>query len=396
MHTALRLGIRAAERIRALNPRAHLCFHGVYAQLQASLLLGGVADSVASGEAEEALVGLARALDGGATPDDLPGISRPGRIVGPVLAKLDFPPPAETGLPPPERYARLALGDGEERLAGYLEASRGCRHRCGHCPITPVYQGRFFVVPAAQLLASAEAQIARGVRHLTFGDPDFWNGPGHAEAIVRELHRRHPGVTYDATIKVEHLLRERARLPVLAETGCAFITSAFESLSDRVLAALDKGHTARDAAEAVRLLDDHGLPLRPTFVAFTPWTTAEDFLAMLRFLRDHDLGGQLDRIQFALRLLVPLGSALLARPIPGLGPLRADGLTYDWVHPDPRMDELQGRLSAWAAATRDDPGEALPEVERLAETALGLTRPRAASPPRRRPRAPALTESWFC
>ena len=50
----------------------------------------------------------------------------------------------------------------------------------------------------------------RGASHITFGDPDFFNGPTHARRIVEALHERHPAVTYDVTIKVEHLLR-RAR-----------------------------------------------------------------------------------------------------------------------------------------------------------------------------------------
>src|SRR5262245_46031443 len=41
MHTALRLGVLAAERIRALNPTAHICFYGHYAILNAAELLGG-------------------------------------------------------------------------------------------------------------------------------------------------------------------------------------------------------------------------------------------------------------------------------------------------------------------------------------------------------------------
>ena len=79
--------------------------------------------------------------------------------------------------------------------------------------------------------------------HITFGDPDFFNGPTHALRIVEALHAAHPALTYDVTIKVEHLLQHRDLLPRLRDTGCLFVTSAVESLDDRVLAILDKGHT---------------------------------------------------------------------------------------------------------------------------------------------------------
>ena len=75
------------------------------------------------------------------------------------------------------------------------------------------------------------------------------------------------------TIKIEHLLKHRDLLPRLKTTGCLFVISAVESINDRVLELLDKGHTRADFVEAVRLTRDAGLTLTPTFVTFTPWTT---------------------------------------------------------------------------------------------------------------------------
>ncbi|HUJ73251.1 MAG TPA: CUAEP/CCAEP-tail radical SAM protein, partial [bacterium] len=52
MHTALVLGVHAAERVRALNPTCHICFYGVYATLNQAYLLSRPADSVIGGECE--------------------------------------------------------------------------------------------------------------------------------------------------------------------------------------------------------------------------------------------------------------------------------------------------------------------------------------------------------
>src|SRR5207247_1136898 len=107
--------------------------------------------------------------------------------------RLHFTVPKRDGLPALDRYATLVgPREGESRLVGYVEASRGCLHTCKHCPITPVYEGRFFIVPKEIVVADAAQQIDRGARHLTFGDPDFLNGVGHSLAIVRELHARFP------------------------------------------------------------------------------------------------------------------------------------------------------------------------------------------------------------
>ena len=123
---------------------------------------------------------------------------------------------------------------------GYLEASRGCNHLCRHCPIPPVYGGRFFVVPQDVVLADARRRVDAGAAHLTLGDPDFLNGPRHAVAVARALHAAFPDVSFDFTAKVEHLLKHRALLPELRALGCAFVVSAAESLSDTVLAHLER------------------------------------------------------------------------------------------------------------------------------------------------------------
>ena len=43
------------------------------------------------------------------------------------------------------------------------------------------------------VLADIRQQVAAGAQHITFGDPDFFNGPGHAIAIVEALARGIPG-----------------------------------------------------------------------------------------------------------------------------------------------------------------------------------------------------------
>ena len=155
------------------------------------------------------------------------------------------------GLAPLSQYATLDMGDGRRKVVGSTEASRGCKHLCRHCPVVPIYHGQFRVVPPEVVLADVLAQVLAGAEHITFGDPDFFNGPTHAMKIVAALHARHPAVSYDVTIKVKHLLHHRDLVPRLAGTGCAFVTSAVESVDDRVLTLFDKGHTREDFVAAV-------------------------------------------------------------------------------------------------------------------------------------------------
>src|SRR5258708_2708917 len=260
MHTALRLGLRIAEEVRKLNQACHICFYGLYALLNAEYLLDTLADSVIGGEFEEALVRLIDAVESGAAID-VPGVSTRGRVLGPVLERLDFAAPDRSSFVTLDHYARLAI-KGEQRLVGYVEASRGCLHQCTHCPIPPVYDGRFFVVPADVVLEDIRSHVAAGARHITFGDPDFLNGPGHSLRITQAMHEEFPDLTFDFTAKVEHILKYRELIPEFARSGCVFVVSAVESLSNTVLENLVKGHTRDDVREALEILRDAGIAMR--------------------------------------------------------------------------------------------------------------------------------------
>jgi hypothetical protein len=297
------------------------------------------------------------------------------------------------------RYATLQVGD-ERRTVGYTEATRGCKHRCRHCPIVPVYDGRFRVVPADIVMADVRAQVAAGARHITFGDPDFLNGIGHAMAVIDRFAADCPGVSYDVTIKVEHLLRHAEALPRLKHTGCAMVTTAVESVDDRVLAHLEKGHTRADFERVVALARDAALPLAPTFVAFTPWTTLAGYCDLLQTIDRLGLVDHVAPIQLAIRLLVTEGSRLLELPDirAVVGPFSPRTLTYPWAHRDPQADDLQRSLEALVGVTLSAPRrQVFARIWEMAHAAAGQT-PRALTDVDIPARAtiPYLNEPWYC
>jgi radical SAM superfamily enzyme YgiQ (UPF0313 family) len=384
MHTATRLFLRVAGRVRDLNPRAHLCAYGLYAPLnQAALREAGI-ETILGGEFEQGLVNwVGHAL---ACPADTPLIS---------LDRQQFITPDRTGLPPLAAYAHLVV-DGSTRRVGYTEASRGCKHLCRHCPIVPVYRGTFRVVQRDVVLEDIRRQVAAGAEHITFGDPDFFNGPGHAMPIVEALHREWLALTYDVTVKIEHILNHRSLLPALQRTGCAFVTSAVESLDDMVLERLAKGHTHADFIQALQLMRAAGLPLAPTFLPFTPWTTLSGYREFLRDLAGLELAGQVAPVQLAIRLLIPEGSLLLDLPeVQGmLEPFDAAALCYPWKNADPAVDELC--RSIHAAIQRGEKRKAgraaiFREIWDLAGAGPWLDAPMAS-----RATIPYLTEPWYC
>ncbi|HEU5011213.1 MAG TPA: CUAEP/CCAEP-tail radical SAM protein [Roseiflexaceae bacterium] len=408
MHTATRLAAAAIANVRAYNPQAHLCCFGLYAPMNADFLQSLGVQTILGGEFEQGLVDLYHTLAterperpekrGVAYTSSEASVSSVAHI---SLERQQFRMPDRRDLPPLTEYAAVQLPNGERRVAGYTEATRGCKHLCRHCPIVPIYGGQFRVVQRDVVLADIRQQVAAGAEHITFGDPDFFNGPGHAIPIVEALHAEFPHLTYDVTIKVEHLRQQARHLPTLQRTGCLFITSAVEAMDETILEKFDKRHTRADFARAVALLRANDLALNPTFVTFTPWTTREIYLDFLRTIHDLDLIENVTPIQYAIRLLIPRGSKLLELPDVQelVGPYDEAALCYRWTHPDPRMDQLYTEVLA-AVQERQSGDESRrwlwEQVWELAATTSDerLTMPRLSA--RYRAPIPHMSEPWYC
>jgi radical SAM superfamily enzyme YgiQ (UPF0313 family) len=401
MHTALRMGEQLAHRIRRVNPEAYICLYGLYAHLNAEHLLRETIDAAIGGEYEVPLLKLVQSLEREEQPV-IDGVSTRTHSSHPWIARTPFLQPDRQQLPALERYARLEWND-EQRVTGYTEATRGCKHTCQHCPITPVYQGRFFAVPLQLVMADIRAQVAQGAQHITFGDPDFWNGPTHALRLARTLHQEFPEVTFDATIKIEHILKHRDLLPEMRELGCLFVVSAVESLNDTVLERLDKGHTSADIQEAFELTEEAGINLRPSLLPFTPWETLDSYVQLLDFFEDQHLIEQIDPVHLSIRLLIPPGSALLndQERSQWLDDLDAASYTYRWHHPDPRMDRLQQQIAQLVEqddACQADKIETFFSIKALAKAAQQqfFSKKLAIRSYGQRKVLPHLTETWFC
>ena len=394
MHTATRLAAPLLGRIRDMNPGATLVAYGLYAPLNEGWLRERGVAHVLGPEAEEELVKIANSQL--PTPNSRKEAAQETKRHS--IPKLRFIQPDRTTLPPPARYAALQMPDGTRRAAGNTEATRGCRHLCRHCPIVPVYQGAFRVIPVDVVIGDIRAQVAAGVGHISFGDPDFLNGPSHARRIVERLSAEFPGLTYDVTIKIEHLLNHADMLPLLRDTGCLFVTSAVESIDPRILDILRKRHTREDFVRAVTLCRDAGIRLSPTFVPFTPWTTLRGYVELLDELSALGLQEDVAPIQLGIRLLITADSALLeledVRAM--LDSFDAGSLTWPWRHPCPDVDALQSDVMWLAASMRTAPRrDVFDAIAALARARAGvvassLPASRVSSPP------PHLTEAWYC
>ncbi len=377
MHTATRLAVKVIERVKSLNPAVHLACYGLYAPMNADYLRALGVRSIIGGEFEPALVRIAA------------GLANTGPQV--ALDRLQFRTPDRAGLPSLARYAKLHI-NGTAKQVGYTEATRGCKHLCRHCPVVPVYNGAFRVVQQDIVLEDIRRQISAGASHITFGDPDFFNGPTHARRIIEELHNEYPTITYDVTIKIEHLLQQKELLPILKTTGCLFVTSAVESVEDSVLAKLEKGHTCADFINVAREFQTIGLTLAPTFLPFTPWTTRQGFQQLLNTIAELGLIENVNPVQLALRLLIPSGSRLLELDEiqQVIGPFDPAALMYPWKHTDPSIDEL-----AQSVMTLVNGGNRQQIFQRIWELAHGTPMDNTLDAVPQNA-IPYLDEAWYC
>lgn len=376
MHTATRLADEVVAAIRTRRPTLPIALYGLYASV-------GAAD-------------VGARLSGEYEPDLL--LWADGDLVGQSthLGRSEFEVPERQGLPDLDSYARLER-DGTTVLAGAVEASHGCRHRCRHCPIPAIYDGRLRVVPADLVVDDIGRLVGEGARHITFGDADFLNAPAHSLAILEQAHLAHPDVTFDATIKVEHILEHRGLWPRLSELNLLFVVSAFESVDETTLEILDKGHTVADMMEAAEVVRSEGISIRPTWLPFLPWTRPGDIAGIFRFIADHDLVGATDPVQMSIRLLVPKGSLLEEHPAmtPHLAGYDSAALTWRWEFADQETEILCKELEMIAANASDCDQETVTTLGEMREVVVrrsGQDLPKLVTVSM----APRLTESWFC
>jgi len=392
MHTATRIAVEALPKIRQLAPQASLCVYGLYAPMNADLFRSLGVGTVLGGEFETGLVSMAARIEAGRGETQTEAETS--------LDKITFIAPDRSKLPPLSQYARLINPDGSEKTVGFAETTRGCKYLCRHCPVVPVYQGKFFVIPADIVLDDIRAQVQAGARHISFGDPDFFNGPGHALRIVRTLHQEFPVLTYDATIKIEHIVRYPEEIKVLKETGCLFILSAVEAVDDTILELLDKGHSREDFINALAFLRKIDINLAPTFVAFTPWTTLDIYLQLLEDIVTWQLVESVAPVQLSIRLLIPAGSYILKlENIDAIvGDFDAGILGHPWRNPDPRVDELQQQVQSWVTRAESE-GLSRPdiflEIWRLAHRQAGRSAPELNLEHTGKA-VPRLSENWYC
>jgi len=217
-------------------------------------------DAVVTGEGEEAVVELARALDHG-SPADLahrPGLWRNGQqgTAAAPLANLDgLPLPlAADACWRPEWYGAT----GEISHSGTV-TSRGCPARCTFC--ANHVTGRVFRWRAAADVIDELRRLRteRDVRHFAFWDDAFTaNKPRTRELCAALSATPELADTTWSCITPANMVRPEL-LEVMAGAGCVAINFGIESGDPGVLKAIGKGQRPRHVHAAVAAANSLGM-----------------------------------------------------------------------------------------------------------------------------------------
>ncbi|HVO20289.1 MAG TPA: TIGR04013 family B12-binding domain/radical SAM domain-containing protein [Anaeromyxobacter sp.] len=307
---------------------------GPHASAEPEEVLRAGFDLAVLGEGEETFPALLRRLDAGEGPGGLPGLAW---IEGGALRTTGRAPPVDLDAFPP--CAPRA------RRIGPLEITRGCAWACRFCQTPFLFRGRFRhrSLEGVRRWVRYHREIA--TRDLRFLSPSAlsWGsqGPGcDLEAIeallaaAREeagLDRRIFFGSFPSELRPEHVSPAALSLVRRYCDNRTVILGA-QSGSERMLAAMGRGHGAEEVVRAVALCREAGLRASVDVILGCPGEDEDDRAATRALLRRVSLeGGRVHAHAF-----MPLPGSPWAKAAPG--------------NVDPATQALLERLEAEGAA----------------------------------------------
>ncbi len=202
----------------------------------------------------------------------------------------------ETDFPPEDKFDHLPEQSAPQGVTAFLTVQEGCDKFCSFC-VVPYTRGAEQSRPAAAILAEARRLIAQGSREITLlgQNVNAWHGAapdGGAWGLGRLLRAM---ATLPGLVRLRYatshprdmddaLIEEHRDLPMLMP----FLHLPVQSGSDRILAAMNRKHTAGD----YRRLTDRLRAARPDlalssdFIVGHPGETEADFEATMALVRD--------------------------------------------------------------------------------------------------------------
>jgi tRNA-2-methylthio-N6-dimethylallyladenosine synthase len=262
-------------------------------------------------------------------------VARVSRAAGAVI---------ETEFPPEDKFDHLPEASAPQGITAFLSIQEGCDKFCSFC-VVPYTRGAEYSRPAAAVLAEARRLVAQGTCELSLlgQNVNAWHGEGldgrewnlarllHALAEIPGLARLRYTTSHPRDMDAE-LIAAHRDIPAVMP----FLHLPIQSGSDRMLAAMNRGHTAEDYLRIVDALREArpDMALSTDIIAGHPGESEADHEATLRLI---------ERVGFAQAFSFKY-SARPGTPAAG-APLQLDEATKDR-----RLAEIQALLRAQQTA----------------------------------------------
>jgi len=204
-------------------------------------------------------------------------------------------PVVDVSFPEIEKFDRLPPPRAEGATA-FVSIMEGCSKYCSFC-VVPYTRGEEVSRPFDQVLAEVAELAEQGVKEITLlgqnvnGYRGAMHGGGTADlALLVEYVAALDGVerirftTSHPLEFSDRLIHAFADIPKLAD----YLHLPVQSGSDRILAAMKRGHTALEYKAKIRRLREArpGISLSSDFIVGFPGETEQDFEATLRLIED--------------------------------------------------------------------------------------------------------------
>ncbi len=274
--------LRIASMIKAYLPRTFILLVGTHVSAlpAESLRLAPSLDAVAVGEYDNTLVEVAEKLDGGGDLSGVPGLclNIRGELVdtGPRemiddLDSLSFLADVYSRHLKPENYFFAAA-----RFPSVMTiTSRGCPYKCSFCVWPQVMHRESYRVRSAEHVAE-EFRLFHdhfpGIQEIVIEDDTFSIDSKRVEDISEVLLRNGNRIPWTANVRANLSLEAMRKMKA---AGCRLIIVGYESGSQEILNAVNKGTTVVQNMEFARRAEKAGLLVHGCFMAGNPGETPE-------------------------------------------------------------------------------------------------------------------------
>jgi anaerobic magnesium-protoporphyrin IX monomethyl ester cyclase len=238
---------------------------------------------VVEAKGEQTLVKLLKAFENGDDLSDVPNLAHfdeKGSVLftARVEEEIHMDQTAIDWHKIPKAYLRHTLP---------VNSSRGCYYRCRFCTyhwLFPKVHYRSLEVLRRELKAINNLGF---IRHVRFTDDNFTARSDRIKAVLRMMIHEKFSFTWSSFARASALTPELVKL--MKQSGCEFVDLGLESGSQTILDNMDKRLSCQQSFEAIRLLNEHGIISRGSFIIGYPGETRDTFFETIDFINESGL-----------------------------------------------------------------------------------------------------------